>query len=699
MNMNNKGLNLRILKSLLITISVVLVAGLVSITDVYKSIEYNFNNTTYRMAGITKSNIDEIIIVTIDDLSLIEAEKLGIYWPWSRDMYAYLSEYMINDGARAVLFDVIFTGPDLDRSTSIGAENDAKFHEVMVNTDRLVIGFNVDNRFERSDILNVKPISNASTIRNVSKFKYLFAPHEPFRENNSNFGFVDINADLDGAIREYKPLVEIDGKFYPSLALAGLLAAGDKGMPESFKLNERGNFILKWYGPGGVKEYDENEKLKTGVFNYMSAWHVFGNAIQYKYGRATGIEPGTFKDKYVIVGSSARSLFDMRQTPYTVKGAAYPGVEVHATALANMINRERKIPVSKPLQLIIFSLIIFLLAFWGLNTKHAGRYSLVFALILSSLIFIFGVVFIRFDLVFESATYITSMVTAFIFIIIFNYISIGKNRNALRKTFGTYMHPELIKKLVDSEAPVSTSGESVNATALFIDIEGFTTFSEKNTPEKVVEVLNKYLDKFSDIVIRNKGYVNKFLGDGLMALFGSPEHYENHADMAVKSAIECYEANKQLCGDHGLNIRIGINTGKMIAGSMGGMGKKLEFTAIGDSVNTASRLEGANKFFETKILAGEYTYRELTDKNLLNFLGYFSLKGKDVPIGIYFIGEFDEAYMKSFKQLIIAYETKDVQEIKRIKDLDYKNGPIRYYIELYERNPDSIGKPVKLSEK
>ncbi len=683
----------------IVTVVSMVIPGLLSLTDIFKTTDYQFNNVVYRLTGITNSEINEVTIVTIDDQSLIEAEKIGVSWPWPREMYGMVAEFLIDQGAKAVGLDMIFTNPDIDRINVAGDISDSNFHSVLVNTDRTIIGFNIDNRFERNDEITVREIPNANRFNHISEFKYIFAPYELFRMDNRNFGFVDIYTDIDGTIREYRPFVKINDKYYPSLALATLLAGNGQSIPDDFELNRNGSFILKWYGPGGERRYNESGKLTSGVFDYYPIWTVFQYAILKKMGREINLPPETFKDRYIFIGASARSLFDIRQTPFTLKGESYPGVEVHATALTNMLYNEHKKPVET---LFLYSILILIslgLAYWGTQAKKIARYTIAVIVITGLGIFTSGLLFIRYDIIVSVSLLVITLLLTFVLSFIINYINIGKNRNALRKTFGTYMSPDLLKKIVDSDNPVSTNGEAVNATAFFLDIEGFTTFSEKNTPERVVEVLNIYLNEFSDIIIKNKGYVNKFLGDGLMALFGSPENYPDHSDMAIRSAVECFSISDKLKGTYGLNVRIGINSGKMIAGSMGGLGKKLEFTAIGDCVNTASRLEGANKFFETKILIGEKTYDELINKEGLIYLGKFALKGKDNPISIYQYGEYDNDYLTDLNLVVKGFEENNTETLNRITGKGYDNGPIKYYTELYKKTPASAGKPVKLTDK
>ncbi len=737
-------------------------------TDAYDRLESVIYDNFFRTVELNKSKTDSVAIVAIDDSSLIETEKRGVFWPWDRNMYAMISEYLIGLGAKAVVYDIIFSGPDMDRADSLpGAENDQMFHYVMTSTGKVVLPFNIDNRYAKNDFIETVEIENADSIENVKKYRYVLAPYSLFTENNKNFGYVDIDSESDGVVRKYRPVVKIGKKLYPSLALATYLISNEAKFPEDLELDKDGNFSLKWYGRGGMKFtripprfvaedkfqseildrieskddrkfieelYKKDKSKKRYVFtrgvsrenfsrvkeilisagiteevdndnstlDYYSAWYVFTNALRSQRGRTTDINPETFKDKVVFVGASARGLLDQKNTPFTINGNAYPGVEIHATAYLNMVNRDWIKSNSIYIEFLVYFIILLTLAALGINAKSQVKYSILFFVLLFIGCFVTYVMFVNFNIANKIVLYIVAFLLLYFFVLITNYIFVGHNRNVIKNVFGTYLSPELVKKISDANKPIAAGGENINASALFVDIQGFTTFSEKNTPEVVVEVLNLYLKAFSEIIMNNKGFVNKFLGDGLMALFGAPENFEDHADMAAKSAIECYKINNELTKDYGLNVRIGVNSGKMIVGNMGG-GKRLEYTAIGDNVNMASRFEGANKFFETRILVGENTFGQLKNKENFNYLGKFSVKGKDIPVGLYYFSDCDPECPKMFSEMVEAYEDKDSMRFEEMLELFKQKypsfGPYLFYDIYYREHMEKFGEPIKFTEK
>lgn len=699
MNARSKKNN-KILFFVVIMISSLALTFLLSLTEPFIILNNNIYDIFFRTHKTERDKTTNVAIVDINDVSLSAMQKKrSILWPWSRNLYALVSDYLIKMGAKAVVFDILFSSPDIDRADSFGEDNDYAFAEVINNSKKIILSYNIDKYIDSEDKLDLPEIKNAGVFKFVNEYKGIIPPYYLFSENNKNLGYVEIEAENDGVIRQYTPFVRIKGEYYPSLALTTYLLANNKdSAPQKLELNKKGKFALNWYGSGGY-DLDENGEQINQTIDYFSFNYVFENIINEKRGLQTTITPETFKDKVVFVGTSARGLLDQKNTPFTVKGKAYPGVEIHATAFLNMVHEDWIKKTNIFLEIVILTLLLSFLVYFGLDAKSFVRYSLYFMITLVIVVAAQYILFSKFNIESRIVFFFTFILLTFLFTLLVNYVLVGMSRNVIKNAFGTYLSPDLLKKVSDSAKPLETEGEELNASAMFIDIQGFTTFSEKNTPEKVVEILNEYLKAFCEIIIGNKGLVNKFLGDGLMALFGAPTEFSDHPDMAVKSAFECYKINKELSKDFGLNVRIGVNSGKMILGNLGG-GKRLEYTAIGDNVNLASRLEGANKFFDTRIMVGENTYNALSDKTALNYLGKFSVKGKDIPVGFYFYSDGAPEDILEFKNTIKYYEDGNESEfIKSLKYFDNKNfGPAIYYKNYYEEKK-ILGKPIKLTEK
>ncbi|HOV13500.1 MAG TPA: CHASE2 domain-containing protein, partial [Spirochaetota bacterium] len=456
MKLSENAVLKNVLVAFLVTVLSLVLSVLFSFTDVYNRLEDAVYDNFFRTVKVDKNKTDSVAIVAIDDMSLIEGDNRGVFWPWSRDMYAIISKFLVDQGAKAVIFDILFTGPDMDRADSLGSENDRKFYDTISETNKVILAFNIDNRFAKEDTLNVQKINKLENVENIKEYKYLFSPYSFFTENNKNFGFVDIDSESDGVVREYRPLVKIKDKFYPSLALSAYLIANSIEFPEDLKLNENGNFELKWYGEGGTRFSDKGEidNLKS-TFNYYSAWYVFYNALRYSRGKDYDIKPETFKDKVVFIGASARGLLDQKNTPFTNKGNAYPGVEIHATAYLNMLNKDWLKTNPLYLEIIIFFLVVLLLAFFGVNAKSLAKYSVVFFALLLIGALTSYLLFYNFNISSKIVLFVILLLILYLVVLIVNYIFVGHNRNVIKNVFGTYLSPELVKKISDANKPIA----------------------------------------------------------------------------------------------------------------------------------------------------------------------------------------------------------------------------------------------------
>ncbi|HBD94395.1 MAG: hypothetical protein A2015_00545 [Spirochaetes bacterium GWF1_31_7] len=567
-----------------------------------------------------------------------------------------------------------------------------------------------ENRKKLSMVINGSPyfynptqIISDYQLQNISKYNFLRFPYSVYAQNNPYMGFVENYTDRDGTIREYKPIVSINKRKIPSLALAAYVVS-EKKMPQNLSLSKKGNFILKWYGPGGITTDSQGNQKTNTTFDYFSAHYIFDAAREeIIMKRKSKIPDSDIKDRVFFVGNISKALLDQKNTPFSAGGTAYPGVEIHATGFINMLyNDYMKIP-NFYLEILLYLIPIFLVSLTGLKSQTFKVHIFFVLFVLFVILFMQFILFKNYNMICNTTYFMLLILFSIIFALSLNYIIVGKNRNLIKNALGMYISPALEREITASGKPLAITGESVIATAMFIDIAGFTTFSEKNTASKVVEILNVYLNVFSEYIMNKFGFVNKFLGDGLMALFGTITPLENHADLALDSAIECLNKTEELNPQFGLDIRIGINSGEMIKGNMGGA-KRLEFTAIGDNVNLASRLEGANKFFGTKIILGENSYDSLKNSEHISnilFLGRFCVKGKAIPIRFYAYYNLEKEEKDRFSNFLDVYYNKDKAGFEKLMEYYKVNRfkPADIYIEHYLTEPDEFGMPIKFTEK
>ncbi|MCG8569804.1 MAG: CHASE2 domain-containing protein, partial [Spirochaetes bacterium] len=522
MNFNNKILQ-NLLKTLFISIICFFIAYLLYLTDNIKRIEDGLYDFYFRMVRTgNPENTKDVAIVVIDELSLIKAdERLGIKYPWPRNIYSMINNFILADGAKAIVYDFVFSDADFNRVEIAGLRADYEFYQ-SINNKRSVLAINIENKYQKKycpefidqqkfdltlnkldgeqkeifqnyydyipqlkwyqlnyntdsktrDIIaaflqqinffdNYLPIENVKNIENIREYKYIFQPYSMFTINNKNFGFVDTESDKDGVYREYMPLVKINKNYVPSLALATYLTIDKTQFPDDLKLNKKGRYIINWYGKGGVETNPDGEILEKPTFDYYSAWYIFLNArakLINKEEELT-IPPGTFKDKVVFIGGSARGLLDQKNTPFTVGGNAYPGVEIHATAYLNLKNQDWIKTFHPFYEFLFYLLITFIITYLGLRTSSLSKY--IFFVVATFLAIIAGqfLAFSFFDYKTKILFYFMCSVLAFIATLIVYYITIGRSRKQIINAFDTYVSPDILKKITDVDQPLSTSGE------------------------------------------------------------------------------------------------------------------------------------------------------------------------------------------------------------------------------------------------
>ncbi|HEY4521524.1 MAG TPA: adenylate/guanylate cyclase domain-containing protein [Candidatus Paceibacterota bacterium] len=318
-----------------------------------------------------------------------------------------------------------------------------------------------------------------------------------------------------------------------------------------------------------------------------------------------------FENKIVFVGATSPDLHDEFETPF---GGKMPGIEIQAN-IANMFLYGYSLnPVPK--------LYMFLWILASAFSSYFGILHLLPAILLFEKGFSVNIVHLNFAWVLSSVT-----------VFLFKYLAQRKEKKKIKNIFGKYVSPDVLNQILKNPDKVDLGGEEKEITILFSDIRGFTAFSEKTDPKTLVNFLNEYFSLMTKIVIQNKGTLDKYIGDAIMAFWGAPVENKNQADLAVKTAVEMIQAIRKFPG---LKIGVGIHTGNAVAGNIGSE-ERVQYTAIGDAVNIASRLEGLNKEFGAEIIISEKTKNKLENNYKLKNLGNAAVKGKEEKINIYSI--------------------------------------------------------------
>ena len=636
-------------------IFILILSFLISASIVYSFSSAHFfdnkiNDSFIRLITKDKAR-DEIVLVIIDDKS-ISKER----FPWRRSLYAEMFDFIQNTAkAKMVVFDALIVSPDNNNLKS-----DEYFFKKLKSFNTLISGFDVHSTSDNSDILPSEylPLFDSKfdiTIQPQFSLEY-FLPNRgvtnflyPYLKDVAALGSINVIIDGDGVARSSGPVVYFNNKFYPSIALVMYSkftghknfiltdkylctddGCKDLKIPVLYFNNGASTMVqnyVKWYLP-----VDDNYTHKK-----ISAIDVVESYRLTRQGKEPIINPEELKDKIVIVGAyaNAHALQDVKQT---VVLGAQSGTDCVATFLSNMLNNEFTIKSAEwqnILLLFVLSAITFLLI-------------MKFPLVISSLscfclfliYFICYIFLMSHNVIIPLLTTFLIQLLAMLFGYSYRFIIEDTNKKKIQKAMGMYISNDVMKNVVKNIDDVKLGGKRAELSILFADIRGFTSISEKLSPEEVTEILNEYFSEMEPIISKYKGVLNKFIGDAVLVIFGDPIYDKDHALNAVKCANSMLKRVKYLQekwlneGKPKIEIGVGINTGEAFVGNIGSQ-NRLEYTVIGDAVNLASRIEGYNKVYKTRFLISHQTYLKV--RNFVDVLKIkeVTIRGKAKKIDIY----------------------------------------------------------------
>jgi adenylate cyclase len=557
----------------------------------------------------------DIVIVDIDERSLdLLADSVG-RWPWPRSLHAELVEGLERQHPKAIVFDVLFSDPDLTRPS-----DDAYFAETVQAQSNLYFPMLLLNPTangiplaQYAEALGISQTANADQHASVSMVLPL-----PAMIKSTSLGTHNVLADRDGVVRSYLVYSDVAGWHIPSLPAKVVSGLG-------YALPNTNNIVLNWHG----------RALSYQRVSYADIYNDFQRKIPQR-------APDEFKDKIVIIGATATGLHDVRATP--VDGF-YTGVEILATAIDNLKNADALRPVSKWFIGTLGVLLVGLLAWAFTHAYKLLNIGVVLAGITIALLFaVYGAL---------SSLWLFAVLTPLLFAWVYyliaalmEYLKERKTRELAIATFSRFLDPRVVQALVSrGETMESMSGKSSEITVLFSDIRGFTTLSENSTPEQVVELLNAYFSQQSAAVFSHEGTLDKYIGDAIMAFWGAPASQPDHALKAVAGALAMSEQLEMFRQQHGdlakdIEIGIGVHSGQAVVGFIGSENRQ-DYTAIGDTVNLSSRIEGLTKGI-ARVLVSQET-RDLCIKQSgdapcsFEFIdcGSHAVKGRAQPVQLY----------------------------------------------------------------
>lgn len=607
--------------------------------------------------------VDErIVIVDVDEQSLAEQGR----WPWGRDKMASLVTRLFDThGTAALGFDVVFAeadessglmtlerlsrGPLRDNPSFQGIlhnlrpqlDNDARFAEA-IKGRKVVLGYPFSNAADiRTGALPRPVLLPGDFIAEpaVSTYSSFNGNLERFQSVAAGGGHFNPLIDLDGITRRVPLVVKHDNRYYEALSLAMVRAYLD--FPSVAPGYPPGARLIEWLELRGE---DQAVRLQVPVDEGLAALVPYrGYARSFRYVSASDVlkdkvPAGVFKDKLVLVGTTAPGLLDLRATP--VDGV-FPGVEVHANLIAGMLDNSLK---HKPAYVLAID-VLTLVAVAAILILVMPRLSPLFAtgitVVLAAAVCVFNLV------LWNSSNLLAPLANSLILIaglfalnMSWGYFIESRTKRQLTGLFGQYVPPELVEEMSRDPENYSMKGRKAELTVLFSDIRGFTTISEGMQPEELTSLMNEYLGAMTEVVQKYRGTLDKYIGDAIMAFWGAPVDDPQHARHAVLTALEMQQRlarlNEALVAKDWpvLAIGVGVNTGNMTVGDLGSPVRQ-SYTVMGDAVNLGSRLEGITKEYGVGIIVGEETREVLRKEFAFRELDRVRVKGKEEAISIY----------------------------------------------------------------
>jgi adenylate cyclase len=661
-------------------------------------LELKLYDLKFRFRGTLPAG-GQVAIVAIDDESL----KLVGRWPWSREDMARLLGRLKQAGPKVIALDIIFAekeqtlayqalkdlsdklsrrgvSPDILKlleAEKKRADVDRLLADVLKQGSPTILGFFFQNVGGKKGGIDAEKLMGSSFVRsstyNVTRLLDTKASEVPLVgaagvERNlpeisdaaAGDGYFNMIPDPDGTVRWFPMSVMFGDEFFAPMSLVTLSQSQGRATMAIT--------LSRW----GVKEVRLGRRtVPVDRYGRMLINFLGPEGVIPTYS-ATAILNGTLpaealKDKVVIVGATAVGIYDLRVTPFS---GTYPGVEIQATIMDNMLrgNFIRIPPFGLGLMLLILLALAILLGL--MLPRLSAAWAFIFTLIvIEGYVGINYYLFTRQGLQLELFYPLGLIAMAYLGVTMHRFLAEERERERIRKTFESYVAPAIVQEMLKHPEQLRLGGERREITVLFTDIRGFTGMSEHLAPEALVNLLHDFLNPMSNIIINQGGTIDKYMGDAIMALFGAPLIQPDHPRLACRAALEMVASLEALNrewaaqGRPPLRVGVGVNTGPVAVGNMGS-DRLFDYTAIGDNVNLASRLEGLNKYYGTSILISEATAQALGNGFCLRDVDLVRVKGKAQAARIFeLLQEGDPEpelarFLESYQQALAFYRSQ-----------------------------------------
>lgn len=676
-----------------------------------------------RLRATMPATLDpRIVIVDIDERSLAQVGR----WPWARNQLARLvDELVARQQVALVGFDMVFGEADeysglkqlqqlarkelsnqpafLEQLAKLQAQldYDALFAKSLQNRP-VVLGFYLtsDRDGQRSGTLPA-PAFDAAVLRGrdiaFTRWNGYGANIEALARAAPAAGFFNAIADSDGVLRSVPLIAEYQGRHYESLSLAMLRRiSGAPGIELGFPAERMvadsyqglASVILR--PPGAPAFAIPVDDRVAALVPYRGAGGPNGGSFRYVSAAdllAQRLAPAELRGKIVLLGTTAPGLFDLRTTPVA---KVYPGVEVHANMISGLLDGRVLTRPDYALGFEVLMLLLLGLSFALLLPRLSALRAVLVSLgTLLALVGLHTALYLSYGLVLPMASSLVLLVAAFALNMSYGYFVESRSKRELANLFGTYVPPELVDEMVKQPESYSMQAANKELTVMFCDMRGFTQMSETMGPTELQTLLNAVFSRLTELIRRNRGTVDKYMGDCVMAFWGAPVAAPDHAALAVTTArqmvlaVEQFNAERAQQGLTALRVGVGLNTGTMCVGDMGSVLRR-SYTVVGDAVNLASRLEGLSKLYGVDIVASETT-RQAASGMAWQELDRVRVKGKERAVSIFtpLAADTSAEELKVWNELLRLYRAQNWEQCElQLLNLERLNAKKVLY-ELY----------------